>query len=157
MVSLSARPAEPSDAARCQQLAAEYAEATWVELEEAGFRVRHPSSGSSDEGPVFDTYERIVLVSRDGSLAGNVCLDRGGATQARLHRLWVRPAHRRAGVGRRLVEESVEWARSIGAESIWLDVLRIRHAARCLYESTGFVVLKDDPQSALVEYVLDLA
>lgn len=52
--------------------------------------------------------------------------------------LWVGPAARGRGVGDRLVEEIVRWARRSGAATLRLSVLDGNRAARALYERHGF-------------------
>jgi ribosomal protein S18 acetylase RimI-like enzyme len=52
--------------------------------------------------------------------------------------MWVRPAHRGLGVGRRLLDAVVGWVRARGAHEIYLDVADGNDAARGLYETYGF-------------------
>jgi ribosomal protein S18 acetylase RimI-like enzyme len=54
--------------------------------------------------------------------------------------LAVDPAHRRLGIGRRLVDEAIDEARRRGAAKLSLRVLAPNVAARRLYERRGFVV-----------------
>jgi GNAT superfamily N-acetyltransferase len=50
------------------------------------------------------------------------------------------PSHRRRGLGRRLLAEVADWARSRGAASTYLQVSADNAGARALYEGTGFTV-----------------
>jgi GNAT superfamily N-acetyltransferase len=52
--------------------------------------------------------------------------------------VYVVPDNRQAGIGRRLVEEVLEWGRAKGAEYCTLNVLE-KNPARSLYKSLGFV------------------
>ena len=58
---------------------------------------------------------------------------------ARIFSMWVDPAYRRAGIGRRLVEAAVEWAAAQGASRVELEVSEEMEPARLLYVACGFV------------------
>ena len=53
--------------------------------------------------------------------------------------MWVAPNHRRHGVGKRLVDAVLGWARSRGAKQITLEVTTTNGPAVRFYESLGFV------------------
>jgi GNAT superfamily N-acetyltransferase len=55
-----------------------------------------------------------------------------------IKRLYVQPAQRGEGWGRRLVAALLAEARAIGYEELKLDTLDWMNAARALYEETGF-------------------
>jgi GNAT superfamily N-acetyltransferase len=57
--------------------------------------------------------------------------------------LWVEPAARRAGIGRRLVDELASWARATGSERVELWVTRGNEPAIELYTSAGFALTGD--------------
>ena len=52
----------------------------------------------------------------------------------------VHPDHRRRGVGRRLVEEILEYANGLGLRRLWLSVHEDNYAAIRLYKRMGFEV-----------------
>jgi GNAT superfamily N-acetyltransferase len=56
-----------------------------------------------------------------------------------LNDMFVSPAHRSEGIGQRLVEASICWARSQGAASIQLETAHDNAAAQRLYDRLGFV------------------
>lgn len=58
---------------------------------------------------------------------------------AELKRVFVRPAHRRQGVGTALTNALVPVARELGYQSVVLDVMATRREAARLYERAGFV------------------
>lgn len=55
-----------------------------------------------------------------------------------LQELYVVPGLRGQGIGRRLLEETIEFARAAGASGIDLNTGETDTAARALYESMGF-------------------
>jgi GNAT superfamily N-acetyltransferase len=57
---------------------------------------------------------------------------------ARLRRLDVAPEHQRRGVGRRLTQTAVDWARDQGYSRVVLDTTTLQQPAVALYESMGF-------------------
>ncbi len=70
----------------------------------------------------------------------DVGLVHGRAEEGRMHLLamWVAPEARGAGVGARLVDATVAWAREYGAEEVELWVVDGNEPARILYARKGF-------------------
>jgi ribosomal protein S18 acetylase RimI-like enzyme len=68
-----------------------------------------------------------------------------------LYDLFVDPAARQRGVGRRLMEAAVEEARRRGAASLVLSTAKTNHRAQRLYESLGWV-----REDGFYEYSLSL-
>jgi GNAT superfamily N-acetyltransferase len=83
---------------------------------------------------------KVTFVAvRDGAFVG---MARGGprdAGEVGLYGMWVAPDARDAGLGRRLVEAVLAWARGHGATRVALDAAEHRAPARALYRRCGFV------------------
>jgi ribosomal protein S18 acetylase RimI-like enzyme len=52
--------------------------------------------------------------------------------------MWVAPEVRREGMGRRLIEAVVEWARGREMRDVKLMVTSVNHGAIAFYEQLGF-------------------
>jgi ribosomal protein S18 acetylase RimI-like enzyme len=68
-----------------------------------------------------------------------------GESEAYLQELYVVPDLRGQGIGRRLLEETLELARAAGAAGIDLNTAETDTAARALYESMGFTNREGSP------------
>jgi GNAT superfamily N-acetyltransferase len=94
---------------------------------------------------LLDDPDRVGLFAEvDGQLAGGLMGSFPELTpfvrqrEARLNSLWVLPEHRGSGVGGRLVEAFLEWARGRGARFAVVTAFAANPAAIRLYEKHGF-------------------
>jgi GNAT superfamily N-acetyltransferase len=121
----------------------------WVVMQaEAELVARY---GGLDDGELgltavmFDPPTGAFLVARAGDVpVGGGGVRRVGPGVGEVKRLWVDPAWRERGIGRRLMDRLEEAARDLGLVALHLDTGDRQPEAVALYESTGWERLRTD-------------
>ena len=100
--------------------------------------------------------ERCWIAERDGEIVGSVFLVKKDDVTAKLRLLYVEPSARGLGIGKRLVDECIRFARQTGYQKISLWTQSCLAAARGIYEKAGFhIVARNNNKSFGKELVAE--
>jgi ribosomal-protein-alanine N-acetyltransferase len=108
----------------------------------------------------------ICLLAAESGLGIGLAVVRIAGDEAEILTLGVRPGHARQGAGKELMRAALDWASSMGARVVYLEVAEGNKPARSLYGGFGFTLIarrehyyqinRHNPEAALI-LRLDLA
>ena len=92
--------------------------------------------------------ERCWIAEMDGENVGSVMLTKDSADVARLRLLLVDPKARGLGLGARLTDEAIRFARRAGYRKMTLWTHSLLSAARHIYQKAGFKLTGSEPHQS---------
>ncbi len=96
---------------------------------------------------VIDPGGQIFMAIADGKAAGTVAMIPASDGVLELTKMAVAPAFQGRGMGSKLIEACVEFAKSYGANSVFLESHTKLTAALMLYRKYDFTEVPGDPNS----------
>ena len=102
--------------------------------------------GEYDAAPA-NPPKSLWIAERGGEVAGSIFIVPAAGEQgtAQLRMLYVEPAFRGLGIGKRLVEEAVTFSRASGYKRIILWTQDCLGSARRIYQGAGFELIREEP------------
>ncbi|MDO9499337.1 GNAT family N-acetyltransferase [Falsiroseomonas sp.] len=88
----------------------------------------------------------FLALAEDGAVLGGLALDGRDGESARI-RWFILAEEARGGLGRRLLQAALDFADQRGFASVWLTTFAGLDAARRLYESAGFRLEAEAPET----------
>jgi DNA-binding MarR family transcriptional regulator/GNAT superfamily N-acetyltransferase len=129
-----------------------------------GWVIQRQAAGYAAEYGWDETYEALVariiadyvdhhdpareaawIAEADGQRVGSILCVRKSDTVAQLRLLYVDPAARGLGIGGKLVEECLRFARAAGYTEMTLWTNSVLAAARRIYQRAGFTLTGEEP------------
>jgi DNA-binding MarR family transcriptional regulator/GNAT superfamily N-acetyltransferase len=89
--------------------------------------------------------ERCWIAEHNGEIVGSIFCVKKSKKVAKLRLLYVEPAARKLGIGTRLVDECIGFARDAGYRRLRLWTQSCLGSARRVYERAGFQLIAEEP------------
>jgi GNAT superfamily N-acetyltransferase len=88
---------------------------------------------------LLESGGHLYVAEVSGEAVGVGGLKLLSTTVGEIKRMYVRPTARGLGIGRAIVQQLIDDARTMGCETVFLESASFMHSAHALYRSVGFV------------------
>ncbi|KAF2073854.1 hypothetical protein CYY_004850 [Polysphondylium violaceum] len=93
----------------------------------------------------FDqSLDRCWIAEKEGQVVGSIFVVKHDQTTAKLRMLYVDSSARGLGIGKRLIEETINFARQSGYKRMVLWTMSVLTTARGLYQRAGFNLVEEE-------------
>jgi GNAT superfamily N-acetyltransferase len=110
------------------------------------------ASDLADPAKFYPPAGRFYVLRHLHEYVGVGCLKRLSPDTAEIQRMYVQPQLRGTGAGRRLLQQLLDDARSIGYQVVRLESLKFLSPAHALYRSAGFVEIAPYADNSMQDY-----
>lgn len=100
---------------------------------------------------VYKNRSRLWIALEGGRVVGTVAIQEKNITTARLRRMFVAPDIQGEGIGQRLLDVALKFAKENRYEKVLLNTDKLMNRAQRLYEKNGFHRLKDEGERIFYE------
>ena len=96
--------------------------------------------------------ERLWVAESDGEIVGSVAIIKAGsASVGRFRLFYLEPHMRGQGLGSRLFDTAIDFARAVGYAKLTLETQGQLTAARAIYQRAGFRCIDQQPHRGFVD------
>jgi len=119
--------------------------------QEYGWDVRFEALVAQIAADFINNYnperEKCIIAELNGEIVGSVFIVESDDTVAKLRLLIVEPKARGLGLGNKLVEESIKFAKETGYKKLILWTQNVLEVARHIYKKAGFKKVAEEPHN----------